>query len=176
MFSTNFPNHLNHKLMIRIPRALALISLVATLAVLSGCLSTDATGGATATVEETTFASSLGVDLTKSTRTTNGAYVRDIVVGTGALVANGQGLNVKYSGWLSDGTPFDSNESLSTTFLFHLGTHEVISGWDEGIPGMHVGGKRQIILPPSLAYGLYDNGPIPGNSVLVFNVTVVSAQ
>lgn len=162
--------------MIRIPRAIALTALASTIVLANGCISTDITGGTYATVEGTIFASSLGVDLTQSTRTTNGAYVRDISVGTGALVATGQILNVKYSGWLSDGTLFDSNETLTTTFPFHLGTHEVISGWDEGIPGMHVGGKRQIIIPPALGYGLYDNGPIPGNSVLVFNVTVVSAQ
>lgn len=161
--------------MIRISRALALASLLASLAV-SGCAGTDSTGEGSATVEETTFAASLGVDIPNSRRTTNGAYIRDITVGTGAVVSAGQLLNVKYTGWLSTGTQVDSNVNLSTTFPFHLGTHEVITGWDEGIPGMRVGGKRQIIIPPSLGYGGSTNGPIPGNSVLVFVVEIISAQ
>jgi len=158
------------------PRALALTALAMTLVAVAGCLG-DSTGvSSSPTVEETTFASSLGVDLTKSTRTTNGAYVRDLVVGTGKVVASGDSVSVKYSGWLSDGTLFDSNASASTTFSFRVGAGRVIPGWDEGVPGMHVGGKRQILVPPMLAYGVNSYGPIPGNSVLVFNVEVVSSQ
>lgn len=162
--------------MIRIPRALAVTTLAALIAA-SGCSGTDSTGGdGSATVEETTFASSLGVDLPNSTRTENGAYFRELVVGTGAFVSAGQLLNIKYSGWLSDGTPLDSNGDTNTTLPFHLGTHEVISGWDEGIPGMRVGGKRQILVPPALGYGAVGSGPIPGNAVLVFVIEVVSAK
>jgi FKBP-type peptidyl-prolyl cis-trans isomerase FkpA len=159
--------------MIPFTRLFATASFAGVLAI-SGCLSVDSADYAT--VEGATFASSLGVDLTKSTRTPNGAYTRDIVVGTGATVAGGQLLNVKYTVWLADGTLIETNENTTTLFPFHLGQHEVLTGWDEGIPGMKVGGQRQIVLPPNLGYGLYDNGPIPGNSILVFNVTVVSAE
>lgn len=158
--------------MIRISRALALGSLVAAF----GCTGSDSTGDVSATVEATTFAASLGVDIPNSRRTTNGAYIRDITVGTGAVVSAGQLLNVRYTGWLSTGTQVDSNVNSSSTFPFRLGTHEVISGWDEGIPGMRVGGKRQLVIPPSLGYGANTNGPIPGNSVLVFVVEIISAQ
>lgn len=158
--------------MIRISSAVALASMLAVF----GCAGTDSTGAASATVEETTFASSLGVDIPNSRRTTNGAYIRDITVGTGAAISAGQLLTVRYSLWLSNGTAIESNVNAATGFPFHLGTHEVITGWDEGIPGMRVGGKRQLVIPPSLAYGGSDNGPIPGNSVLVFIVEITSAQ
>jgi peptidylprolyl isomerase len=162
--------------MITISRALA-VTTFAVLVAASGCSGTDSTGGdASATVEDAIFAASLDVDLTKSTRTENGAYYRDLVIGTGTAVSAGQLLNLKYSSWLSDGTALDSNFDLNTTLPFHLGTHEYISGWDEGIPGMRVGGKRQILVPPSLGYGFVGSGPIPGNAVLVYVIQVVSAQ
>jgi peptidylprolyl isomerase len=159
--------------MIRISRALAL-TLFAALLAAPGCSSgTDSSAGdGSATVEETTFASSLGVDLAHSTRTENGAYYRDIVVGTGGSVSAGQLLTINVTAWLSDGTPLDGNTNLP----FHLGFHEVISGWDEAIPGMRVGGKRQLLIPPALAYGDVGSGPIPGNAVLVYVIQVVSAQ
>lgn len=162
--------------MTRVSRTLAVTSFAALFAA-SGCGGTDSTGGdASATVEETTFASSLGVDIPNSIRTENGAYYRDMVIGTGASVSAGQLLNIKYSAWLSDGTPLAGNAGTNTTLPFHLGIHEVISGWDEGIPGMRVGGKRQIIVPPALAYGGGGSGPIPGNAVLVYVIEIVSAQ
>jgi FKBP-type peptidyl-prolyl cis-trans isomerase len=126
-----------------------------------------------ATVEETTFAASLGVDLTKSTRTANGDYIRDFVVGTGPLVALGDSISVRYTGWLSDGTLFDTNSTSPIPFGVRLGAGRVIPGWEEGIPGMRVGGTRQILVPPALAYGYYSYGPIPGNSVLAFSVQIV---
>jgi FKBP-type peptidyl-prolyl cis-trans isomerase len=101
-------------------------------------------------------------------------YTRDLVVGTGALVNNGQTITARYTGWLSNGAQFDSNQT--TGYPFVLGTGRVIAGWDIGILGMRVGGKRQLIIPANLAYGVNGNGPIPGNAVIVFNVEVVSAQ
>ena len=151
---------------------MALASIVAVF----GCTGADATGDTSATVEQTTFAASLGVDIPNSRRTTNGAYIRDITIGTGAAISTGQLLTVRYSLWLSTGTAIESNVNSATGFPFHLGTHEVISGWDEGIPGMRVGGKRQLIIPPSLGYGGNQQGPIPGNSVLVFIVEITAAQ
>lgn len=144
------------------------------LLVVAACTIGDPLGSLTpATVEETTFAASLGVDLTKSTRTQYGDYIRDLVVGTGALVASGDSISVRYTGWLSDGTVFDSNLTNALPYGVRLGAGQVIPGWDDGIVGMRVGGTRQILVPPAMAYGFYNYGPIPGNSVLAFSVQVV---
>jgi peptidylprolyl isomerase len=79
---------------------------------------------------------------------------------------------MKYTGWLANGTQFDSNQTSG--FRFSLGAGEVIRGWDLGVPGMKTGGTRQLIIPPALGYGASGTGPIPGNAVLIFNVTMVS--
>ena len=85
-------------------------------------------------------------------------------------------MSVHYTGWLADGTQFDTNGPTDPAFSFVLGTGNVIAGWHLGVPGMRVGGQRQLIIPPSLGYGAEANGKIPGNSILVFNVTIVSAK
>ena len=124
-----------------------------------------------------TYASALGVNLAGSTKLPSGMYYRTLgVVGTGAIVTTGQTLGVKYTGWLSSGTQFDSNQSSTSVFSFKLGAGAVIAGWEQGIPGMRVGETRQLIIPPALAYGATGQGAIPGNAVLVFQVQVVSAQ
>ena len=125
-------------------------------------------------IENTTFAASLGVNLATSTKV-NGMYIRDIVVGTGPVVQPGQTMTMHYSGYLANGTLFDSNTG-ATPFTFRLARGEVIGGWDVGIQGMMVGGQRQLIIPPALGYGTANVIGIPANSVLVFNVEVVSAQ
>ncbi|HEY9384658.1 MAG TPA: FKBP-type peptidyl-prolyl cis-trans isomerase [Gemmatimonadales bacterium] len=153
--------------MLQLRRIALLVSLFG-----SGCLATDSA----ATVEETDFAASLGVDLAASTKGSSGLYYRDLVAGTGAVVATGQHLLVHYTGWLANGTQFDSNVAGQNPYPFQLGAGEVIQGWDLGIPGMHIGGTRQLLLPPGVAYGANGYGTIPGNAVLVFTVEVVSAQ
>lgn len=130
----------------------------------------------TVPIEQTTFASSLGVNLGASTRTEAGVYRRDIIAGSGAVVTRGQRLSVRYTGWLVNGTEFDSNPSPKPLFTFTIGTGSVISGWDDGIVGMRVGGRRQLVIPPALGYGRAGTGGIPGNAVLVFNVEVISAM
>ena len=115
-------------------------------------------------IEQTTFAASLGVSLATSTKTATGLYYRDIVVGTGATIVAGSKLNVKYSGALANGTVFDAG-----TFAFTI-PGQVIQGWNEGLLGMKVGGSRQLIIPSSLGYGAQGSGPIPPNAVLVFTV------
>ena len=127
-------------------------------------------------VESTTFAPSLGVDLKASTRTASGLYYRDITPGTGAVLATGQTVGMRYVGSFADGKVFDSNPAPKPAFSFRLGAGQVIQGWDEGLVGMKVGGKRQLIIPATLGYGPNDYGPIPGNSVLVFTVDALSAQ
>jgi FKBP-type peptidyl-prolyl cis-trans isomerase FkpA len=106
----------------------------------------------------------------------------DVVVGAGAVAANGQTLSVTYTGWLYDGTKtdfkglvFDSTLGKSL-FVFTLGNGTVIKGWDQGIPGMKVGGLRRLIIPPSLAYGGTRSGEIPPNSTLIFEVGLANAQ
>lgn len=157
-------------------RVAAKFSLVMLTVATGACLDVEPFTPEVIPIEQTQFAPSLGVNLAASTRTTNGAYYRDITPGTGAVVVTGQTLTVRYTGWLANGAQFDSNVNLQTPFTFKLGTRAVIDGWDEAIPGMRVGGTRQLILPASLGYGPAGAGPIPGNAVLVFNVQVISAQ
>jgi FKBP-type peptidyl-prolyl cis-trans isomerase len=140
----------------------------------AGCLDSSGPGEAVP-IEKTDFASSLGVDLNASTKTANGAYYRDISVGTGAAITTGDEIDVVYTGWLSSGQQFETNAG-GELLTFVLGASNIIEGFNETIPGMRVGGKRQLILPSSLAYGPYGFGPIPGNAVIVFNVEVVAAR
>ncbi len=122
------------------------------------------------------FAPALNVDLDASTRTESGLYIRDLVVGTGEEATAGRRVAMLYTGWLTNGTEFDGNMPNGPTLPFTLGAQEVIPGWDEGITGMRVGGRRQLIIPPDLAYGPVGSGPIPGNATLVFEVELVGVQ
>ncbi len=131
---------------------------------------------ATATIESATFAAPLGVDLATSTKAPSGLYYRNLVAGTGAVVANGQTLSMRYTGWLPDGTRFDGNEPDGAPLPFVLGTTGIIEGWNLGILGMRVGGRRQLIIPSALGYGPNGNGPVPPNTIMVFNVEVLSAK
>jgi FKBP-type peptidyl-prolyl cis-trans isomerase FkpA len=104
----------------------------------------------------------------------------DLVVGAGALAAAGNRATVSYTGWLYDanradnkGTQFDS----SASYAFVVGAGTVIKGWDQGVPGMRVGGQRRLVLPPSLAYGSAGaGGVIPPNATLVFDIGLISLQ
>ena len=127
-------------------------------------------------IETTTFAPSLGITLTNFTKTSDGLYYRDVVVGTGATVATGDSLFVHYTGYFTDAIVFDSNPSTAAPFAFKVGAGGVIKGWDEGVVGMRVGGQRQLIVPPALGYGSGAHGSIPGNSILVFTITAVSKK
>lgn len=122
------------------------------------------------------FAPALGVDIASMTRVGDGVYFRDIAVGTGPLVEQGRRLDVRYRGWLANGTLFESNFDASQPFQMVLGLRRVIKGWEQGIPGMRVGGTRLLAIPPSLAYGSQGSGPIPANAVLVFEVKVEAMQ
>ncbi len=127
-------------------------------------------------IEQTSFAPALDVNLSQSTKAPSGLYFRDLTPGTGAVLANGQSVGMRYVGSFANGAEFDSNAPPKPIFSFTLGSGQVIKGWDLGLLGMKVGGRRQLIIPPSLGYGRDDYGPIPGNSVLVFVVDAVSAQ
>jgi peptidylprolyl isomerase len=147
-------------------------STIVALAFAAGCNSSPTS----VPIEQTTFDPSLGVNLAQSTKLPSGLYHRDIIAGTGTTLAAGQAVTVHYVGAFANGQVFDSNQAPSTPFPFTLGAGRVIPGWDQGLVGMKVGGRRQLIIPPELAYGPNDYGPIPGNSVLVFTVDAVSAQ
>jgi FKBP-type peptidyl-prolyl cis-trans isomerase len=125
-------------------------------------------------IEDVTFAPELGVNLAASTKTASGLYYRDITVGSGATVpaTNGDTVFVRYQGWLRNNVSFDNNLSAPTPFKFVTGTGGVISGFEEGVRGMRVNGVRQLIIPPSLGYGASGTGGIPGNSILVFTITL----
>jgi len=132
-----------------------------------------ACGDSTQVIEETNFASSLDVDLARMTRTSSGLYIEQLTEGTGPGAVAGQRVSVSYSGWLSNGTPFDNGQ-----FSFTLGVGQVVAGFDEGVLGMRVDGSRRIIIPPELGYGAAGaaQGKIPGGSVLVFWIKVVSIR
>jgi FKBP-type peptidyl-prolyl cis-trans isomerase len=100
--------------------------------------------------------------------------IEDIVVGTGATAVAGDTISVNYVGTLTNGQKFDSSYDRGTPFTFRLGAGAVIAGWDQGLVGMKVGGKRRLTIPPNLAYGNQQVGPIPANSTLIFEVELVS--
>jgi len=106
----------------------------------------------------------------------------DLLVGIGADAINGSTVTMNYTGWLYDaskadkkGLQFDSSVGR-TAFSFTLGSGQVIKGWDQGIPGMRAGGRRRLVIPPSLAYGDMRTGLIPPNATLVFEVELLSIQ
>ncbi|OGZ00282.1 MAG: peptidylprolyl isomerase [Candidatus Liptonbacteria bacterium RIFCSPLOWO2_01_FULL_52_25] len=99
--------------------------------------------------------------------------VEDVVVGTGAEAKNGNTVSVHYTGTFTDGKKFDSSLDRGEPFSFTLGAGEVIRGWDLGVVGMKVGGKRKLSVPSELGYGPNDFGPIPGNSTLLFTVELL---
>lgn len=106
----------------------------------------------------------------------------DLTVGTGTTAVAGRLVSVNYTGWLYDasktdnkGTQFDTSIGRGV-FQFTLGAGQVIAGWDQGVPGMKIGGSRRLIIPPSLGYGASGSGPIPGNATLVFDVSLVAVQ
>jgi FKBP-type peptidyl-prolyl cis-trans isomerase len=100
--------------------------------------------------------------------------IDDLVVGTGATAATGDTVVVHYVGTLTNGTKFDSSYDRGQAFAFRIGAGQVIAGWDQGVPGMKVGGKRRLTIPPSLAYGSQAVGSIPANSTLVFEIELLS--
>ena len=112
----------------------------------------------------------------KNQETLDELTIRDIVLGEGVFAENGDTLTVNYQGWLENGTQFDSSIDRGVPFIFTLGIGQVIKGWDEGILGMKVGGIRELIIPPHLGYGNQAIYPIPANSILTFEVQLISIR
>ena len=116
-----------------------------------------------------------------SIKTASGLVIEDLVVGDGAAAAAGQRVSVHYTGWLSEGgkagKKFDSSKDRGDPFMFSLGRGEVIRGWDEGVNGMKVGGKRKLTIPPDLGYGARGaGGVIPPNATLLFEVELLGVR
>lgn len=117
------------------------------------------------------------VDSAALTKTASGLQYQDMVAGTGPEATPGQTAVVHYTGWLTDGTKFDSSRDRGQPFSFPLGGGQVIAGWDEGVAGMKVGGRRKLVIPPDLGYGAMGSPPvIPASATLVFDVELVDVK
>jgi FKBP-type peptidyl-prolyl cis-trans isomerase len=117
------------------------------------------------------------VDSAALTRTASGLQYQDVTVGTGAEARQGQVAVVHYTGWLTDGTKFDSSRDRGEPFSFPVGAGQVIAGWDEGVAGMKVGGRRKLVIPANLGYGEMGAPPvIPPGATLVFDVELLDVK
>ncbi len=117
------------------------------------------------------------IDSAALTKTASGLQYQDVATGSGPAAAPGQVAVVHYTGWLTDGTKFDSSRDRGEPFSFPLGGGQVIPGWDEGVAGMKVGGRRKLVIPPDLGYGEMGSPPvIPAAATLVFDVELLELQ
>jgi FKBP-type peptidyl-prolyl cis-trans isomerase len=154
----------------RLPRAVAAVLLALSV---TACVSGDAgsmSGPSDPATE--TFAGALNVNLATMTQRLPRLYVQDVAPGSGAEAASGNQLRMRYTGWLRTGQQFDSNAN-GPEFAFRLGAGQVIQGWDLGIVGMKVGGKRRLVFGSEYGYGARGSGPIPANATLVFDVELL---
>lgn len=149
-------------------KSLVVVMALGLIPLASGC-GTDPTGAKDPT--KLVFAPFLGVNLDEMTKTASGLYYQDLVVGDGETAMAGDSVTVHYTGWLHDGTQFDSSVG-GNPVTFDL--DGLIAGWREGIPGMKVGGKRKLVVPPALGYGKQGYPPlIPKNATLVFDIELL---
>jgi peptidylprolyl isomerase len=131
-----------------------------------------------------TYNASLGVNIAAMTKLSDDLYVTDVTVGTGKTIASGDSVTVNYTGWLKDGTQFDTSVGKAP-FAFKIGRSEVIGGWDQGLIGVKAGGTRRLVIGSFLGYGATGAGcapfqtpqcKVPPGATLIFDVTVVSAK
>ena len=126
---------------------------------------------------ELTFAPELHVKLDSAELRPSGLYVHDVVVGTGPVADSMTTVEVHYTGWLANGQKFDGSRDRNETLAFTVGIGQVIGGWDEGVRGMKVGGKRLLVVPPRLGYGDIGSAPmIPRMATLVFEVELMKIR
>jgi FKBP-type peptidyl-prolyl cis-trans isomerase FkpA len=141
---------------------------------------TFACGGAAdrgKTEGSTSFSAALEVDTTLLTKTPSGLRYQDVKVGEGAQAVPDRTVSVHYTGWLTNGEKFDSSRDRNQPFGFNLGAGQVIAGWDEGVAGMKVGGRRKLVIPADLGYGTAGAPPdIPPGATLVFDVELLDVR
>jgi len=120
----------------------------------------------------------IAVSCSKEKQTmSNGLVIEDVKIGDGQEVEKFNIVTVNYTGLLENGTKFDSSLNPGRSpFRFTVGAGQVIKGWDEGLMGMKIGGKRKLTIPPELGYGSRDNGPIPANSTLIFEIDLLGIE
>lgn len=123
------------------------------------------------------FSAELGIDTTALTKAESGLRYVDVKQGEGEEAGAGRTATVHYTGWLPTGKKFDSSRDRGEPFSFTVGAQQVIAGWDEGVAGMRVGGRRKLVIPPELGYGASGAPPdIPPNSILVFDVELLDVK
>jgi FKBP-type peptidyl-prolyl cis-trans isomerase len=138
--------------------------------ILSACGGSEGNGGAAA-------GGDFKVDSAALTKTASGLQYQDVAPGNGDEARDGQVAVVHYTGWLTDGTKFDSSRDRGQPFSFPIGSGQVIPGWDEGVAGMKVGGRRKLVIPASLGYGDMGAPPvIPPGATLVFDVELLELK
>jgi FKBP-type peptidyl-prolyl cis-trans isomerase len=139
---------------------------------LSACSTNGDVTGVPSNPATESYASSLGVNIGTAQKKSDNLYVQDSIVGMGPEAVSGKSVTLQYAGYLANGARFEA----STFGPFVLGAGNVIPGWDQGIVGMKVGGRRKLIIGSTLGYGTTGSGIIPPNATLVFDVTLVSMQ
>lgn len=159
-------------------RSVGLLSLAAATVLALGCTGegeAPSSGSDTGDsgLQAVDFAPELNVDLDEMERRPSGLYVQDVVEGDGREAVERSPVFVQYTGWLPDGTEFDSSRDRGG-FSFMLGTGEMLPAWEQGLRGMNGGGVRRLVVPPELGYGPHGSGDsIPPNTPLVFEVELV---
>ncbi len=156
-------------------RHAVLLPLLGAVSLMSACGTDSTAPNIPSNPAVETYAASLGVNIANMTKKNDNLFVQDLVVGTGAEAIAGRTIRVTYSGFLVNGKPFDSNVG-GAAFSFTLGAGMVIVGWDQGVVGMKVGGKRKLVIGSALGYSNQGQGPIPANATLVFDVELLGVQ
>lgn len=151
-------------------------ALLASLAIVAASACGDSTSPGPSNPATETYASSLGVNIASMTKVSDQLYYQDLVVGTGTPAGVGRTVTMIYTGWLTNGTQFDTDVGKTPLFSFTIGHGDVIPGWDLGVPGMRVGGTRLLVIGSDLAYGSGGRGTIPKNATLVFKVQLTNVQ
>lgn len=118
----------------------------------------------------------LDITIAEMRMLTSGLLLQDDSVGVGDSLVAGQTAVVHYTGWLPDGTRFDTSRESGTPFSFRVGAGEVIEAWDEGVIGMRVGGRRKLVIPPTIGYGAEGSGSVPPNAIMVFEIELLEIR